>query len=189
VQWGRARPRQSRGADAIGQLPITFGEAALGTRKTIRMGGGDTIDVAVPPGVEDGGRLRVPGKGGAAPGAGGVPGDLYLDLEVRADPHLRRAGDDIELDLPVTISEAVLGARVQVPTVEGPVTVTIPPGTSSGARLRLRGRGIKHADGTRGDQIVRVEIVAPKIKADDTETRKLFEQIAERTAQTPVRRF
>jgi DnaJ-class molecular chaperone len=188
--WGgRVRARQSRGADAIGQLAVTFAEAALGTKRTVRTGGGSTVEITIPPGVENGGRLRIPGKGAEAPSAGGVPGDLYLDLEVRPDPHLRRAGDDIELELPVTISEAVLGARVEVPTIEGPVTVTIPPGTSSGARLRLRGRGIKRAEGTRGDQIVRVEIVAPKIKADDEETRKLFEQIAARTAQPPVRRF
>jgi DnaJ-class molecular chaperone len=190
VQWGgRARPRQSRGADVIGQLPISFADAALGTKKTIRTGAGDAIDISVPAGVENGGRLRVPGKGAAADGKDGVPGDLYLDLEVRPDPHLRRVGDDVELELPVTISEAVLGAKVEVPTVEGRVTLTIPPGTSSGARLRLRGRGVKHPDGSRGDQIVRVEIVAPKIKPDDVETRKLFEEIAARTAQPPVRRF
>ncbi len=188
--WGRrVRTRQARGADAIGQLPVTFAEAALGTKRTVRTGGGATVEITVPPGVENGGRLRVPGKGAEAPSPGGVPGDLYLDLDVRPDAHLRRAGDDIELDLPVTISEAVLGARVEVPTIEGAVTVTVPPGTSSGARLRLRGRGIKRPDGTRGDQIVRVEIVAPKIKPDDTETRKLFEQIAALTAQPPVRRF
>ena len=87
------------------------------------------------------------------------------------------------------MTEAALGAKVQVPTVEGPVTVTVPPGTSSGARLRLRGRGIKRPDGSRGDQIVRVEIVAPKLKPDDTETRKLFEEIERRTAQTAVRKF
>jgi DnaJ-class molecular chaperone len=188
--WGgRVRPRQSRGADVIGQLPVTFAEAALGTKRSVRTTDGGTVEIAIPAGVENGGRLRVPGKGAPAPGAGGAPGDMYLDLDVRPDPHLRRAGDDIELDLPVTISEAVLGAKVQVPTVEGPVTVTIPPGTSSGARLRLRGRGIKRPDGTRGDQIARVEIMAPKIEPDDTETRKLFEQIAERTGQGGVRRF
>jgi len=186
---GRVRPRQSRGADAIGQLPVSFVEAALGTKRTIRTANGGTVEISVPPGVENGGRLRIPGKGMDAPGAGGVPGDLYLDLDVRPDPHLRRAGDDIELGLPMTITEAVLGAKVEVPTVEGRVTLTIPPGTSSGAKLRLRGRGIKRPDGTRGDQIVRVEIVAPKIKPDDTETRKLFEEIATRTAQDPVRRF
>jgi DnaJ-class molecular chaperone len=190
TQWGgRARPRQSRGADVIGQLPVSFAEAALGTKRSIRTGAGSTVEISVPAGVEAGGRLRIPGKGAAAPSSAGVPGDLYLELEVRPDPHLRRAGDDIELDLPVTISEAVLGAKVEVPTVEGPVTMTVPPGTSSGARLRLRGRGIKRPDGSRGDQIARVEIVAPKLNPEDAETRKLFEEIAARSAQAPVRRF
>jgi DnaJ-class molecular chaperone len=190
VQWGgRTRPRQSRGADAIGQLPVTFAEAALGTKRTVPTGTGSTVEVSVPPGIESGQRLRIPGKGAAAPSPTGIPGDLYLDLDVRPDPHLRVAGEDIELDLPVTISEAVLGAKVEVPTVEGPVTLTVPPGTSSGARLRLRGRGIKRPDGSRGDQMIRVEIVAPKLKPEDAETRKLFEQIAARTAQAPVRRF
>src|SRR5215831_8093859 len=76
--WGRARPRQSRGADVIGQLPVTFAEAALGTKKTIRTGSGGTVDISVPPGVDHGGRLRIPGKGAAAPNASGIPGDLYL---------------------------------------------------------------------------------------------------------------
>jgi DnaJ-class molecular chaperone len=188
--WGgRVRPRQSRGSDVIGQLPVTFIEAALGTKRTVRTGDGGTVEISIPSGVESGGRLRVPGKGAAAPTAGGVPGDLYLDVDVRPDAHLRRSGDDVELELPVTISEAVLGAKVEVPTVEGRVTLTIPPGTSSGAKLRLRGRGIRNQDGSRGDQIVRVEIVAPKIKPDDEETRKLFEQIAARTGPGPVRRF
>ena len=192
AQWGggRARHRQSRGADVVGHLPISFAEAALGTKRSIRTGAGGTVEISVPAGVESGGRLRIPGKGAAAPsGEGGVHGDLYLDVDVRPDAHLRRVGDDVELELPVTISEAVLGAKVEVPTVEGPVTLTIPPGTSSGSRLRLRGRGVKRPDGTRGDQYARVEIMAPKIMPDDTETRKLFEQIAARTAQAPVRRF
>jgi DnaJ-class molecular chaperone len=189
AQWGGRRARQSRGADMVGQLPVTFAEAALGTKRTIRTGGGDNVDIAVPPGVEAGGRLRIPGKGAPAPAAGGVPGDLYLDVDVRPDPFLRRNGDDIELELPVSVAEAALGAKVEVPTVEGPVTVTVPPGTSSGARLRLRGRGVKHPDGTRGDQIAHIAIVMPKLRPDDAETRQLFEQIAQRTSQTPVRRF
>ena len=153
---GRPRAqRQSRGADIIGQLPVTFAEAALGHASgASRTGGGDTVEIAVPPRRRDRRAPARSGQGRGGAGEGGVPGDLYLDIDVRPDPHLRRAGDDIELDLPVTISEAALGAKVEVPTVEGPVTVTIPPGTSSGARLRLRGRGIKRTDGTRGDQIV-----------------------------------
>jgi DnaJ-class molecular chaperone len=145
--------------------------------------------VNIPPGVEAGGRLRLPGQGAPGPGKDGTPGDLYLEIEVRADRFLRRNGSDIELDLPITFSEAALGAKIEVPTVEGRVTVTIPPGTSSGARLRLRGRGIKNPDGTRGDQLCRVEIVAPKIKPDDAETRKLVEELARRTATGDVRRF
>ena len=189
-QWTtRARQRPARGADVLGTLEVTFKEAALGTRRAVRTGGGESVEVAVPPGIETGGRLRIAGQGAAAPTRNGTPGDLYLDVVVRADPYLNRSGADIELDVPVTVSEATLGAKVQVPTVEGPVTVTIPPGTSSGARLRLRGRGVKNSDGSRGDQFCRVEIVTPKIAADDVESRRLFEEIARRTEKTPVRKF
>jgi DnaJ-class molecular chaperone len=183
------RTRPARGSDILGNLSVTFAEAALGTRRSVRSGAGTTVEVSVPAGVESGGRLRIPGHGSPAPGKGGIPGDLYLDIEVKPDAHLTRIGTDIELDLPVTMSEAALGTRVQVPTVEGPVTVTIPPGTSSGGRLRLRGRGIKKPDGARGDQICRVEIVSPKLTAEDVESRKLFEEIARRTEKTPVRKF
>jgi DnaJ-class molecular chaperone len=186
---GGARVRPARGADVIGTMPITFAEAALGTRRSVRSGGGSTVEVTVPPGVESGGRLRVPGHGQPAPGRGGAPGDLYLEIEVRPDPHLVRNGSDVELPVPVTFSEAALGTKVQVPTVEGPVTVTIPAGTSSGARLRLRGKGVKKPDGTRGDQMVRVEIVAPKAAADDQETRKLLEELARRTEHKSPRSF
>jgi DnaJ-class molecular chaperone len=186
---GRARARSSRGSDVAGRLEITLAEAALGTKRTVRNGSGSTVEVSIPPGVETGGRLRLPGQGAAAPGKDGAPGDLYLDIEVRPDRFLRRNGSDIELDLPITFAEAALGAKIEVPTVEGRVTVTIPPGTSSGARLRLRGRGVKSADGGRGDQLCRVEIVAPKIKPEDKETRKLVEELARRTGAADVRRF
>jgi DnaJ-class molecular chaperone len=172
-----------------GRLDVTFVESALGGKRSIRTGSGSTVEVNIPPGVENGGRLRLPGQGAPAPASGGTPGDLYLEIEVRPDRHLRREGSDIELDVPVTFAEAALGARIEVPTVEGRVTVTVPPGTSSGARLRLRGRGVKHPDGTRGDQLCRVEIVAPKIKPDDTESKKLIEEFAKRTASGEVRRF
>jgi DnaJ-class molecular chaperone len=187
--FGGARARPPRGADVIGTLPLTFAEAALGTRRSVRAGGGSTVEVSVPAGVETGGRLRVPGHGQPAPGRVGVAGDLYLELEVRPDPHLTRNGSDVELALPVTFSEAALGTKVQVPTIEGPVTVTIPAGTSSGARLRLRAKGVKKADGTRGDQLVRVEIVTPKGVAEDPEARKLMEELARRTEQKSPRSF
>jgi DnaJ-class molecular chaperone len=185
----RQRTRPARGSDIEGRMEVTFVESALGGKRTVRTGGGSTVEVSIPPGVEEGGRLRLPGQGGPAPARNGTPGDLYLDIEVRPDPFLRRRGADIELDLPVTFAEAALGARIEVPTVEGRVTITVPPGTSSGARLRLRGRGVKSADGSRGDQLCRVEIVAPKVGPDDAETRKLIEEVARRTATGEVRRF
>ena len=185
----RGRTRQNRGSDVMGRLEITLADAALGAKRTIRNGSGATMEVNIPPGVETGGRLRVPGQGSPAPAKDGIPGDLYLEIEVRPDHLLRRNGSDLELDLPISFAEAALGAKIEVPTVEGRVTVTVPPGTSSGARLRLRGRGVKNPDGTRGDQLCRVEIVAPKIKPDDTESRKLIEELARRTDIGDVRRF
>jgi len=188
--FGRhGRPQAPRGADVAGHLEVTFAEAALGTRRSIRTGDGHTVEGAIPAGVESGARRRVAGKGSPAPGKGGAPGDLYLDIEVTPDKHLHRHDMDIELAVPVTVAEAALGAKVQVPTIEGPVTVTVPPGTSSGAKLRLRGRGIKKPDGTRGDQICRIEVMVPKGAADDSELRHLFEQIAHKTAGKAVRDF
>ncbi|HEY2902486.1 MAG TPA: DnaJ C-terminal domain-containing protein [Polyangia bacterium] len=187
--FGRGRQRPARGADMEGQLEISFSEAALGTRRTVRVGAGNQLEVAVPPGVETGGRLRVANQGAPAPGKGGVAGDLYLEIAVRPDPYLRRNGSDIEMDLPVSVSEAALGAKIGVPTVDGQVTVTVPAGTSSGARLRLRGRGAKKSDGTRGDQFCRVEVVVPKNASSDAELKRLFEEIAKRTADTAVRTF
>ena len=187
--FAQARTRPSRGSDMLGSLDVTFTEAALGTRRTVPTGSGGEVEVQIPPGVESGGRLRVPGQGAPAPAKNGTAGDLFLDISVTPDRFLRRNGGDIELDLPVSVSEAALGAKVEVPTVEGRVTVSIPPGTSSGAKLRLRGRGVKRPDGTRGDQFCRVEIVVPRLGADDGEIRKLFEEIARRTTGVSVRSF
>lgn len=186
---GRARARTSRGTDLVTTLEIPFAEAALGTRRTVRTGSGSTADVNIPPGVDTGARLRVPGQGGPAPGKGGSPGDLYLDVTVLPHRHLRRSGPDVELALPVSVSEAALGAKISVPTLEGPVTLTIPPGTSSGAKLRLRGRGVKNPDGSRGDQICRVEVAVPKGAPDQPELKRLFEELAKITADRPVRDF
>lgn len=183
--WSRGRAR--RGADVQGRLGITFREAALGTRKTVRSGSGAAIEVNVPAGVETGGRLRVPGQGVPAPG--GAAGDLHLEIEVAPDPVLRRSGDDVEMSLPLSIREAILGTKVDVPTVDGSVTLSVPPGTSSGAKLRLRGKGIRRPDGGRGDQLCRVEIVAPKLGPEDAETRKLVEDLDRRAGGGRVRTF
>jgi DnaJ-class molecular chaperone len=190
ADWGgRARSRSNRGSDVVGNMDVTFVEAALGTRRRIQTGTGANVEVSIPAGVDTGGRLRVSGQGAPGSGKGGTPGDLYLEINVVPDLHLRRAGLDVEIDVPITVSEAALGAKVQVPTVEGPVTVTIPAGSSSGAKLRLRGRGIKKADGMRGDQFCRIEIVVPKGAATDPELRRLFEEIGRRTDTKGVRDF
>ena len=186
---GRARGRvQTRGADMVGNLEVTFKDAALGARQTIRSGSGKSVTVNIPAGVETGARLRVPGQGAPAPRSG-QPGDLYLDIVVQPDAHLHRGGDDIELALPLTLGEALLGTQVDVPTLEGAVRLTVPAGTSSGAKLRLRGKGIKRSDGARGDQFCRVEIVVPRLKPDDVESHRLAEELETRTRPPKVRGF
>jgi DnaJ-class molecular chaperone len=185
---GHGRVRPNRGADMQATVEVSLREAALGTRRTLRTGSGQSVEVNVPPGVETGARLRVPGQGGQ-PGRGAHPGDLYLDVTVAPDPHLRRIDRDIELTLPLTVSEAVLGTQVDVPTVDGSVRITVPPGTSSGAKLRLRGKGVKTSDGSRGDQFCRVEIVVPKLAPDDKVARGLVEELDRHGKLGKVRSF
>jgi molecular chaperone DnaJ len=184
---GQPRGR-GRGSDMQAAIEVSFREAVLGTRRSLRAGSGQTVEVNVPAGVESGARLRVPGQGGQAQ-RNGRPGDLYLDLTVLPDPHLRRSGRDIELTLPLTLAEACLGTQVDVPTVDGSVRLTIPAGTSSGAKLRLRGKGVKGQDSTRGDQFCRIEVVVPKLDPDDKEARRLVEELDRRAKTIKPRSF
>jgi DnaJ-class molecular chaperone len=184
---GRGRAR-GRGSDMQSALEVSFREAALGTRRALRTGAGASVEVNVPAGVESGARLRVSGQGGPGP-KNGRAGDLYLDVTVLPDVHLRRQGRDVEVILPITISEACLGTQVDVPTVDGSVRLTVPAGTSSGARMRLRGKGIKSPDGTRGDQFCRIEIVVPKLAAEDKETRQLLLEFDRHVKMGKVRNF
>ena len=184
---GQPRGR-GRGSDMQAAIEVSFREAVLGTRRSLRAGSGQTVEVNVPAGVESGARLRVPGQGGQAQ-RNGRPGDLYLDLTVLPDPHLRRSGRDIELTLSLTFAEACLGTQVDVPTVDGSVRLTIPAGTSSGAKLRLRGKGVKGQDSTRGDQFCRIEVVVPKLDPDDKEARRLVEELDRRAKTIKPRSF
>jgi DnaJ-class molecular chaperone len=189
AHFGRSRGRaQARGADLASPLELSFRTAALGGRQSLRGGSGKTVEVNIPPGVETGARLRVPGQG--EPGPKSAPaGDLYLDIVVRPDTHLRRKDDDIELILPLTVGEAVMGTQVDVPTLDGTVRLSVPPGTSSGAKLRLRGKGIGRPDGGRGDQLCRVEIVVPRLKPDDREAQRIVEEFEQHTRPSKVRDF
>jgi molecular chaperone DnaJ len=138
-----------------------------------------TVKVRIPPGVEDAQRIRVKGRG--APGQGGAtPGDLYVVVRVGTDPRFGRRGRNLTLTVPVTFPEAVLGATVSVPTLDGPVTVRVPPGTAAGTHLRVRGRGVPAGGGKNGtkpgDLLVKVDVVVPKSLTD--EQRAALEQLA-----------
>jgi DnaJ-class molecular chaperone len=142
------------------RLPVEFLEAVNGATKRITLPEGGTLDVNIPAGTRDGQVLRLRGKGGA--GIGGAPaGDALIEVEVRPHPFFTRQDDNIEVELPITLREAVLGAKLDVPTVSGPVLMTIPKGANTGRRLRLRGKGVPRADGSRGDEYVTLKVVLP----------------------------
>jgi curved DNA-binding protein len=142
-------------------LELDFLDAVRGGERRLTLGG-DTINVRIPPGVDTGGRLRIPGKGGPGIG-GGPPGDLQVELRVSPHRLFTREGRDLTFDLPVTVSEAVRGAKVEVPTLDGRATLTIPPGTDSGTRLRLRGKGVPDPRGGKsGDLFARIQIRVPR---------------------------
>jgi len=135
----------------------------------------ETFTVNIPPGVRDGGTLRVPKKG-AAGAAGGAPGDLRIRIRVAPHPYFRREGDNLHLDLPVTVTEAALGTQVEVPTLEGKAKLKIPPGTQSGAVLRMRGKGAPSPKGGRkGDLMVHLQVAVPK--KIDKRTREILEEL------------
>jgi molecular chaperone DnaJ len=135
----------------------------------------ETIEVRIPPGLASGSRVRVPGKGNSGT-LGAPPGDLYLRVEVRPHPFFERRGNDLYTKVPVTVSEATLGAKIEVPTIDGRSLVRVPPGTNSGSTLRLREKGIASArNGSRGDQYVEIQVVVPK--PTDERVRKLLKEL------------
>jgi DnaJ-class molecular chaperone len=145
------------GGDRLYALTVDFAEAAAGAKKRLSLAPENWLDVTIPPGIEEGQVLRLKGKGDA--GIGGAPaGDAMIEVHIAPHPFFRRDGDNILVELPVSLAEAVLGGRVTVPTVTGPVAMTIPKGSDSGAQLRLRGKGIQRRSGA-GDQIVSLKVV------------------------------
>jgi DnaJ-class molecular chaperone len=156
--FGRARPPQ-KGADVAYRLKVPFVDAACLKEQRVTLSGGRTIDIKLPKGVEDGTRIRLAGQGQEGPGG---RGDAIVTIEVAAHPFYVRDANNIRLTLPVTLKEAVLGAKVKVPTPEGPVMLTIPKGSSSGKLLRIKGRGFTGKDGHRGDQLVQLAVDVPR---------------------------
>jgi DnaJ-class molecular chaperone len=136
----------------------------------------EAFDVRIPAGVDTGSRVRVPGKGNAGLD-GGPPGDLYIVTEVEPHPFFERKGDNLHTKVPITVTEAALGAKVEVPTIDGPSTIRIAPGTQSGQRLRLRGKGTPSLRGdVRGDQFVEVQVVVPKVA--DERSKEILRELA-----------
>ena len=165
-EGGRGGARFSmRGPDAQYRLEVDLLDAVNGTKTRITLPDGGTLDVAIPAGVTDGQVLRLKGKGG--PGIGeGEPGDALIEISVRPHPVFKREGDDIIVEVPITFDEAVLGGKVEVPTIGGRVFATVPPGSNTGQTLRLKGRGIKTKSGT-GDQLVKLSVLLPERIDDD----------------------
>lgn len=166
--FGRQAPPQ-KGANVAYRVAVQFIDAATLAPQRITLQDGKTIDLKLPAGVETGTQMRLSGRGQAGPGGAG---DAIVTVEVKAHPFFTRDGDNVLLDLPITIDEAVNGGKVKVPTVDGPVMLGIPTGSSSGRTLRLRGKGFTGKDGQRGDQLVTLHIDVP---ADDPAIRSLLE--------------
>ena len=170
---GRAA-RSDRGRDVEAELELSLEEAHRGGRRTLQMQTGKTIDVNFPAGVREGSTVRLAGQGGTGSN-GSESGDLYLRIRLRPHPLFRVNGDDLEVDLPIAPWEAVLGAKVEAPTIDGRVEVTVPPGAKTDQRLRLRGQGLNKRKGGRGDEYVRLKIVVPaEVSAEE---RRLFEEL------------
>jgi len=155
---GGGRRAAPKGANVQYRLKVTLTDAATRAAQRITLGDGKTIDLKLPAGVEDGTQMRLAGKGEAGPGGAG---DAIVVIEIQPHPFFRRDGDNLRLDLPVTLAEAVHGAKVKVPTAEGAVMLTVAPGTTSGKTLRLKEKGMSRKDGGRGDQLVTVQVDLP----------------------------
>lgn len=175
---GRGRTQAPSGSDVEYPAALDFYQAARGTTLPLRInrsGTMETIDVKVPGGVKDGSRVRVRGKGEAG-------GDLFIVVSVRPHPYFKRDNLNVLMDLPLSFDEAMLGAKVTVPTLDENVTLTVPPGTSSGTKLRIKDRGAKRGTET-GDQLCIVKVIVPKELDDEAKT--LVEQLAEKTSVDP----
>ncbi|MEQ8309107.1 MAG: DnaJ C-terminal domain-containing protein [Sphingopyxis sp.] len=164
---GRSAP-PPKGANIPYRLPVSFIDAATQAPQRITLADGGTIDLKLPAGVETGTQMRLAGKGQPGPGGNG---DAIVTITVKDHPFFVRDGANIRLDLPVTLAEAVKGAKVKVPTVDGPVMLSIPAGSSSGKLMRLKGKGFGQKGGGRGDQLVRLMVDLP---ADDAALVKLL---------------
>lgn len=185
---GPRRNAPQKGRDRKFAVEVSFSEAATGNKRRLTLGaGGRTLDVTIPPGIEDGKKIRLSGQGDAGRN-GGKAGDIMITVQVMPHPVFVREGKNVLLELPVSLSEAVLGARVKVPTVDGTVNVRIPAGSNTGTTLRLKGKGIGEAKSdARGDQMVRLKVVLPENQ--DADLKKWVSEWSEGHEYDPRSKF
>jgi len=174
-----------RGADVTYRTEVPFLEAARGAKKRLTLSDGKTLDITIPPGTTDGQTLRLKSQG--LPGQGGAPnGDAYVEIAVKPHPYFERDGNDILLECPISLNEAVLGGQITVPTIDGLVAMKVPKGSNTGTQLRLKNKGIADPKtGHRGDQYVRFVVVLPKQMDADLE--QAVERAAKQGAEQDVR--
>jgi DnaJ-class molecular chaperone len=156
--FGRQRQAPQKGADLAYRLAVSFEDAASLRDQRVTLAGGKTISIKLPKGVEEGTKIRLAGQGEHGPGGNG---DAIITIAIQPHRFFTREGDNIRLDLPIGLDEAVLAAKVKVPTVDGPVMLSVPAGSTSGKVLRLKGRGFHGRNGARGDQLVTLMVDVP----------------------------
>ncbi|MHC4398829.1 MAG: DnaJ C-terminal domain-containing protein [Planctomycetota bacterium] len=184
----RAKRRRSRrGADLHREVQIPFALAVTGGKLAIELPLASrekrTIEITIPPGMEDGKKMRLRGQGEPAPAGGGVAGDVLLTVRVAPHPCFQRRGNHLHVKVPVTVVEAALGAKVDVPTPRGAVVLRVPPGTSGGAKLRIKGHGIAPAGGPPGDVLAEIQIVLPR--SLDQASQEMIGRLAEQYTENP----
>jgi DnaJ-class molecular chaperone len=178
----RAQQTKQRGGDILHALSLPFTDAALGCKRRISLSSGRTIEITIPPGTEDGQKLRLKGQGLTSPN-GGESGDAIVEISVTQHPDFTVKNGDLYLDCLISLPEAVLGGNIPVQTLDGPVSLKIPAGSNSGTTLRLKGKGIPQKNGQRGDQYVRLTVVLPATADDDLT--KFIEKWAKKNAYDP----
>ncbi len=167
---GRRPAAPARGADLEHELTVPFASAVVGGEAQIAVrrseGAVETIRVKIPAGIEDGKKIRLRGQGEAGP-QGGPAGDIIIKVHVAPHPHFRRTGKRLDVTAPITLAEALRGAKIDLPTPHGTITLTVPPGSSSGRKLRVKGQGVKAGDGPPGDLFAELQIVLPPGMSND----------------------
>ena len=181
----RSRSANIPGQDISAEIFVPFKTAALGGEIEVALTQPtrQQLSIRIPPGLSDGDKLRLAGKGMPSPTKNGKAGDLIVTTRIEPHPFFTRKGVDLHLEAPISVSEAVLGTTLEVPTLEGRATVGVPPATSSGQKLRLRGKGVPQRSGERGDLYIQVKVVVPK--SIDDASKKLIEQFGERNPSDP----